>query len=430
MLRMFADLPAFRRDPLALLAERGRCGRPFPRLRLGPGAVHLATEPGLIRDLLRADEAVVDKGRLIFKLRQVIGVNSLTLSGAAHRERRAVLHRTLAAGLAADTVPLVGALVRGWIAALAAEGAVDAHVATSRLSLRVICAILFGPDALSRGDEALLVEAVSSVEDDLAADIFRALPRTPWARARGLRKLAAARAAMSLVVERMRRRATAVSLLRALEGLGLEAEALRDEILLILLAGHHTTGTAAAWMLYHVAADPGLAAELAAEAGRMSGADGEITALSVRSAALSRALALEVLRLYPSTYWMSREIKSEQTIAGHRFRRGTSIVISQWHLHRDPRFWEEPERLRLDRNWLANPAYMPFGFGGRACVGMNVALIELQLIALEFALVFEPRVLSAQPPSAPKPSVTLVPPPIELGLALRAPSAGRRSCAA
>lgn len=430
MLRMFSDLRAFRRDPLALLAERGRCGQPFPRLHLGPSPVHLATEPGLIRDLLRADEAAVDKGRLIFKLRQVIGVNSLTLSGPAHRERRAVLHRTLAAGLAADTVPLIGALVRSWISALAAEDAVDAHGATSHLSLRVICAILFGSDALSRGDEALLVEAVQSVEDDLAADIFRALPRTPWGRARQRRKLSAARETMSLVVERTRRRATAVSLLRALEGLGLDADALRDEILLILLAGHHTTGTAAAWMLYHIAADPGLAADLAAEAERMSGADGDISALSVRSAAQSRALALEVLRLYPSTYWMSREIKSAQTIADRRLRRGTSIVISQWHLHRDPRFWDEPERLKLDRNWLANPAYMPFGFGGRACVGMNVALLELQLIALEFALVFDARVLSAQPPAAPKPSVTLVPPPIRLGLGLRAGTSDHRSRAA
>lgn len=430
MLRMFADLPAFRRDPLALLAARGRCGHPFPRLRLGPGRVHLATDPDLIRDLLRADEAAVDKGRLIFKLRQVIGVNSLTLSGAAHRERRAVLHRTLAAGLSADTVPLVGALVRNWIAALAAEDAVDAHAATSHLSLRVICAILFGPDALSRGDEALLVEAVSSVEDDLAEDIFRALPRTPWARARARRKLAAARATMSLVVERTRRRATAVSLLSALDGLGLDADALRDEILLILLAGHHTTGTAAAWILYHIAADPGLAADLAAEASRLSGGGGELTALSVRSAALSRALALEVLRLYPSTYWMSREIKAPQTIAGQRFRPGTSIVISQWHLHRDPRFWDEPERLKLDRGWLANPAYMPFGFGGRACVGMNVALIELQLIALEFALVFESRALSAQPPAPPKPSVTLVPPPLALGLRPRGTEVARRPCAA
>jgi cytochrome P450 len=356
----------------------------------------------------------------------VIGVNSLTLSGAAHRDRRAVLHRTLAAGLGADTVPRVGALVRSWIAALAGEKAVDAHGATSHLSLRVICAILFGPDALSRGDEALLVEAVQSIEDDLAADIFRALPRTPWARARQRGRLAAARQVMSLVVERTRRRATAVSLLHALEGLGLAADALRDEILLILLAGHHTTGTAAAWMLFHIAADPALAADLAAEAERMSGADGEVTGLSVRSAALSRALALEVLRLYPSTYWMSREIKIPQVIAGCRFRRGASIVISQWHLHRDPRFWDEPERLKLDRNWLANPAYMPFGFGGRACVGMNVALIELQLIALEF----ESRVLSAQPPAAPKPSVTLVPPPLELGLAPRWGVAGRGSRAA
>lgn len=417
MFRAFSDLPAFRRDPLALMEARGRAGAPLAPLRLGPRPVYLATEPGLIRDLLRADEARVDKGRLIFKLRRIIGVNSLTLSGEEHRRRRAAIHRALADAMAGDAVPRVGALVRAWIVGLATREGVDAHAATSALALRVVCEVLFGRGALTGGDEALLVEAVGQAEDDLAADMFRVLPRAPWR-------------AMSLVVERTRARAGGSSLLRALEELGLAGDALRDEILLILLAGHHTTGTAAAWMLFHIAADPALAASLAEEARRVSGGEGEISALAVRGAALSRGLALEVLRLYPSTYWMSRELKADQEVAGRRLKRGASLVFSQWHLHRDPRFWPEPERLCLDRGWLSNPAYMPFGFGGRACVGTGLALAELQLIALEFALAFDARVVSAQPLPAPKASVTLVPPPIALRLAVRPPGDARPQAAA
>ena len=267
------------------------------------------------------------------------------------------------------------------------------------------------------------------VEDDIAEEMFRAMPHTPWAMFRKKRKLKQARDIMSMIVERTRRRAQSSSLLAAFERLGLNGDVLRDEVLLMLLAGHHTTGTAAAWMLYHLAEDPSLARKLADEAGTVSDEGGELTPLSIRAAATSRAYVQEVLRLYPSTYWMSRELQRDQEVGGRTLRRGTSLLVAQWHLHRDPRFWRDPDTLDLDRAWLSNPAYMPFGFGGRACVGLNVAMIELQMIALEFAAALEADIVSAVPPGAPKASVTLVPPEIRLRIKARPASRAARVAA-
>ena len=220
---------------------------------------------------------------------------------------------------------------------------------------------------------------------------------------------------MSEVVERTRTRATDVSLLAAFENMGLEGETLRDEVLLMLLAGHHTTGTAAAWMFYHLGIDPGVAEAIAYEARELSDGTGELTPSSIKSASVSRAFVQEILRLYPSTYWMSRETKRDIEVGGHHLRRGTSLIISPWHLHRDARIWDRPDELRLDRSYGGKP-YMPFGLGPRACVGMGVALLELQLIALEFASAFEFDVTSEVPAAPPKPSVTLVPSEIRLAL--------------
>ena len=418
MLRTFSDLPAFRRDPLAFLEARGRSGEALPKLNLGPRPMYLVADPQLARDVLRAEEAAIDKGRHIAKLQQIVGINSLTMSGPEQRTRRAAIHHTFAQGMATDYVPQLGAVVRAWAASIAREKVINAHQTTAHLTLRVICAILFGRDALTPGDESLLIQAVKLIEDDLAADMFRALPPLPWVALRKHRRLRQARRMMSLVVDRTCQRATSVSLLRSLEGLGLDQDSLRDEILLILLAGHHTTGAAAAWALHFIATDPRLASTLQHEAERLSNQDGEITPVALRSASKSRALAFEVLRLYPSTYWMSRDLMCDQVLAGKSLKRGTSLIISQWHMHRDPRFWEDAEVLRLDRQWSANPAYMPFGFGSRACTGMSVASLMLQLIALEFALSFDAKVTTAAP-GAPKASVTLVPPAIELRLAAR-----------
>ena len=430
MFRMFSDLPAFRRDTLGFVLDRGATGDPLVRLDVGPKPVYLVTNPTVMRQVLKADEADIDKGRLVYKLREIVGDSSLIISGAAHRARRGAIHKALAEGVAGDYVPQIGAVVRNWAATLASQDEIDAHQSTASLALRIICTILFGSGALTEGDQAALVEAVHLVEDDLAEGMFRLLPHTPWAYARKKRKLRWAKDIMGLVVERTRKRAAANSLFTTFETMGLQGSDLQDEILMLLLAGHHTSGSAAAWLLYHLAADHGLAGRLADEARRISDQDGELTPLAIRSAPLSRAFVQEILRLYPSTYWTSRELRRDQDVGGQRLRRGTSLMLSPWQMHRDPRYWSEPARFDLTRSWTSNPAYMPFGFGGRACVGLNVAMLELQLIALEFALCFEARLASPTLPGPPKPSVTLVPPAIRLRLQARLDKLGTHEFAA
>ena len=416
MLRMFSDVAAFRRDPLAMMADRGRSGRGLQRLHLGYRPVYLVSDPDTARQVLRSDEARIDKGRHIRKLAGVVGWNSITMSGEAQKTRRTLLHRTFAAGLSGDYVPVLGGVVRAWIASLARENTLAAREAGAHVTLRMICAVLFGPGVLSSGDESLLIQAVRLVEDDIAAEMFRVLPATPWERIRKRRAIARARSMMALVVERTCDRAASSSLLNALKSLGLEGDALRDEVLILLLAGHHTTGAAATWMLYHLAADPSLALALLGEAERLSDAGGEMTSAGLRAAQHSRGLAQEVLRLYPSSYYMARDVQQDTDVAGCRLGRGTTVIISQWHLHRDPRFWSDPLSIRLDRGWSSNPAYMPFGFGPRACTGMALAVQMLQLIALEFSAAFSARVTSPLPVPDPKPSITLVPPDIRLGI--------------
>ena len=418
MKHWFSDLHAFRRDPLQFLSDRGNAAHAaLEPLALGPRPVFLLTDPELIRPLLKADEQDADKGRLIRKLRPIVGKSSLVISGEEHRLRRAALHEHLAKGGAEKLIPQLTAEIRAVAAQLVREGSFNPHQVMAPLALRMICVAVFGRQVLSAGDEQALVAAVHSVEDELAQDMFRIVP-APWTWVARRARRAFAKRAMSVVVQRLRAAAAESSALVSLERLQLNADDLRDEILTLLLAGHHTTGSTAAWVLYYLATEPGLMDAIAAEAAAASDRNGEIRAERLKHAPISLALVREVLRLYPAAWWFSREIKRSTSLGGRVLTRGTSVLISPWQLHRDPRHWNDPEQFRLDRTYTGR-AYVPFGAGPRACIGMGVAMLELQLLALELAAAY--RFVDAKPHAAPRPkaSVTLIPPEITIGIRLR-----------
>jgi cytochrome P450 len=419
MKHWFSDLMPFQRDPLGLMMSRATTSAAqIERLYLGPSPVWLVTDPEAVKPILRAPEEEIDKGRFIYKLRKVMGLSSLSMSGGEHKRRRAVLHATFAKGTAQQYAPEMSAVIRRLATRLLQEKTFDAHKVTSRLSLRLISLVMFGKDVLTDADEQVIVEAVSQIEDDLADELFRVLPLTPWERVRRERKRAFANEAMSTVVRRVRRSAPPTSAVRALEELGLTDTEMRDEVLTMILAGYHTTGSATAWLFYHLATEPAAAEAVRREADALTLASGELATDKLSAARASLAFARETLRLYPSSHWFSRDAKTDIDICGQHLRRGDAILISPWAFHRSERWWVQPERFDLDRDF-ASKAYVPFGAGPRVCVGMGVVMLELQLIALEMAAAFDLKVQSNVPAGAPKSSITLLPPPITMSIGVR-----------
>lgn len=407
----FSDVAAFQRDATGLLSRDCRDGEPLKRLHLGLRPVYQVTDPDLVKPILKADESILDKGRMVHKLRSVVGMSSLTISGPENTRRRAAIHEQLRDGLAQHFVPVVTDLYRQVWSRLPEEGVVDAHSFTGPLALRVICSVLFGGGVLTAGDEAALITCVKLVEDDLADSITRVLPALPHRQLAKRRNLRFAMAAMDLVVRRARDNASEQSILRGLRTLGLSDTDLRDEILMLMLAGHHTTGTAGAWILYYLAKDPVLAEAVRQEALQACGPDGTLDARRLARCAVSLNVVKEVLRLYPSSYWFARELKQDHEIAGQPLKRGTSLIISPWQMQRDERFWSDPAEFRLGRDY-GGKTYLPFGAGPRACIGIQVAMLELQLLALEFARNMDLEIHSPVPAPLPRPSLTLIPPAI------------------
>jgi cytochrome P450 len=170
-------------------------------------------------------------------------------------------------------------------------------------------------------------------------------------------------------------------------GEGLTDQELRDEILTIFAAGHSTTANALSWTWYLLATHPEAKARFHEEVDRVL--QGRTpSAEDLEHLPYTRAIFEETLRLYPTAPLVQRKVTTPITVHGMSLPQGTRVMINLYNLHRHPDFWPYPEQF-LPERWLGGDrphsryAYLPFGAGPRACVGLHFASVEgLLLLAL------------------------------------------------
>lgn len=95
----------------------------------------------------------------------------------------------------------------------------------------------------------------------------------------------------------------------------------------------------------------------------------------------------ESLRLHPPGPVLPRASIEEQVINGYTIPAGAMVMVNNWAMQRDPRYWKDPERFEPERfetedlNFIAGDCkYTPFGIGRRMCLGLTAvesALIQI-----------------------------------------------------
>ena len=120
----------------------------------------------------------------------------------------------------------------------------------------------------------------------------------------------------------------------------------------------------------------------------------------------------ETLRVYPTVWMVGRENIEPVELGGYRMPVGTTFFMPQWVIHRDARWFDDPEAFRPER-WegglmqrLHRYAYFPFGGGPRLCIGNNFALMESALVLATVAQKFRLR-LADDARVSPLPTMTL-----------------------
>ncbi len=185
----------------------------------------------------------------------------------------------------------------------------------------------------------------------------------------------------------------------------------RDEVMTIFIAGHETTANALTWTFYLLSQYSEVEKKLHDEIDSVLGAinnrnDHVVSKIptpdDIPKLQYTEKVFRESMRLYPPVWTMGRYVENDYDVGEYTIPAGASILMSQYVMHHDPRYYEEPEQFNPDR-WTAEfktqlPrfSYFPFGGGIRGCIGEPFAWIEGILIIATIAQKWTMRLIPGQ----------------------------------
>ncbi len=361
----------------------------------------LLSHPDDIRDMLVTHQKQFKKGRGLERTEMLLGKGLLTSEGEFHlRQRRLAspaFHRQRIGGYGEVMTGYAHRHADGW-----RDGEMrDMSADMMRLTLAIAGKTLFDADVESEAAE--VGQALTDVFEAWSIALLpfgEFLVKLPIPAARRFR---VGKAKLDAIIYGMiaDRRASGrdhgdlLSMLMAAadtegDGTGMTDEQLRDECLTIFLAGHETTANALTWTWYLLSEHPEIEARLHEEVDRVLG-DRRATHDDLPQLPFTRMVLAESMRLYPPAYGLGRRALVPYDVGGYRLPARTVVLASQYYVHRDPRWWSEPERFNPDR-WREGSgeprhkhAYFPFGAGTRVCVGEQFAWMEGILVIAELA---------------------------------------------
>ena len=325
----------------------------------------------------------------------LLGPLSLALqTGDIHQNRRKLLAQAFMpralSGYIQTIEQITQVYLERWAVRSAAQGELVWYPELRRYTLDVACKLLAGLDNGSQTQLGHLFE----IWCEGLFSIPLALPWTKFGRAKRCR------AKLGQELERIiRERQAAPSdqedtlelLIRAKDdaGNGLSLEELKDQVLLLLFAGHETLTSAIAAFCLQVAQHPEVLAQLRDEQRAFQGQP--LTLETLKQMTYLEQVLREVMRLVPPVGGGFREVLSPSEISGYEIPQGWTVLYQISATHQDPELYPQPDQFdpeRFSPTQLQQQSadrqkygYLPFGSGIRECLGKEFARLEMKIFA-------------------------------------------------
>jgi len=405
------NLPEFRRDRLDFLTRCTRTYGDVVRLRFGWRRVYLISNPDLIEQVLVTQARNFRKHFALRLNPLVFGNGLLTSEGDFWLRQRRLIQPAFHRGSINAYTPAMVASAQNLMRTWRPGESYDVMKEMEKVTLAIAAKTLFDEDA--GADAQDVSRALQTLQEEFAAR-FGSVMILPWwiPTRQATRVRRAVRRLNEIIYRFMEHRKSGGDhkndllslLLRARDeddGRGMDDKQIRDEAMTLFLAGHETTALGLSWTWYLLARHPHVEQRLLAELNEVLGGRAP-TAADVPALPYTEQVLLESMRIFPPIYAIGREALVDCEIGGYRVPRGLTIIMPQWVVQRDERFFDKPDEFRPERwtedfkHQLPKFAYFPFGGGPRICIGNTFALIEMTLVLATIAQQFSFRTLPGQ----------------------------------
>jgi cytochrome P450 len=405
--------------------------------KLGRELVYLINNPDYIEKVLIYDHRNFKKGKRLQTAKAVLGEGLVTSEGDLHnRQRRLiqpVFHPKQIISYSNTMTDYATRMRDRW-----KDGEiVDISEEMMRLTLGIICKSVLNYDVESEAQEiGKALTTVRKYSKRLQSPIGHVLDKIPVLPAvRGAREAKKELDSLvyQLIADRRRRREEQGSnnntnnngkshhedlLSRLMEVQDSDSlnnnqekmsdKQVRDEVMTIFIAGHETTANALTWTFYLLSQNQDIETKLHDEIDSVlrDGSGDNVgnripTADDIPKLQYTEKVLRESMRLYPPVWTMGRRVENDYSVGEYTIPAGSSILMSQYVMHHNPTYYEEPNQFNPDR-WteefksrLPRFCYFPFGGGIRGCIGEPFAWIEGILIIATIAQKWSMRLLTS-----------------------------------
>jgi cytochrome P450 len=365
--------------------------------------IYQLNHPALIEDFLIRDAAKHHRGVVMQRARLVLGDGLLTSEEPLHMRQRRLAQPAFHRQRIAAYGEVIGAEAVRLSSRWEPGDGTDLHEEMLELALRIVGKCLFDLNVVSREEVRRISVAVDAFMGFLPLSLlpfYSQIRRLPIPAMNRIHRGKAELDALIYGMIRERRvnpgdRGDLLSMLLDASdpddpGSTMSDLQIHDECLTILLAGHETTANALSFALWLLAIHPEVQTRLREEAAAVFPGRTP-TASDYAKLPYATQVFSEALRLYPPVWIVARTCVEPYEIGGYPIHRGAILVAPQYVVHRDVRFYDEPEAFRPER-WTdaakaARPrfAFFPFAAGSRQCIGEGLAWMEGVLALATFA---------------------------------------------
>lgn len=359
-----------------------------------------------LNDAKMVDEVLVTKhmdfvkGDLVKRGKKVFGEGLLTSEGEFHHRQKRLVQPAFYSSKVATYSDAMMRYTDRMLGSWKDGEVLDIHKEMTHLTMSIMAKCLFDKDIDTAGKD--IVKSLSDVVeyfDRLSGPFAWFLGRLPINGRYEISLMKIDRMIYDIILERKRISRDYADILsmflRAKDSSGHRAmsdKQVHDETLILFAAGHETTANALSWAWYLISKSPRVETQLHEEIDLVLGKDNRLpTAEDIPRLDYTRKVFTETLRLYPPAWAVIRQAARDVRIGEYEIPRGANVLVSQYILQRDSRYFPHPERFDPDR-WtdemksnLPKMAYFPFGGGPRGCVGAPFAWMEGILVLARIA---------------------------------------------